>query len=190
MLLSATAVRPEVAYAPPTDVVTDPSAAEAWMAALPPVVRQRLQVRLLSIYRGMPVAAQLAVQRSIIARGGIPKVTPVLDGLGDFNWGTTLVTLASVSAQVFNAASAGRLQKDIAEGAQSTSAQIAQAQIEASQQAQLALIDAQKQAVALKAQQTAQTSATMREYLPYILGGAGALALVFVVIKARSKRTP
>lgn len=182
MTLSATAIKPSVSYAPPAMVTSDPAVAEAWFLALPPLVQKRLEEKLTAIYHGLPPAVQLAIQRDIIASGEKVVINPTVDGLGQ--WGTTLVALANVGASIFNTVASGRLQKDIAAGADSTQTQIAAAQAEANKQAQLALIEAQTEAVRLKAQQTAVSQATFRSYLPYILAGAGVLGLAFVAIKA------
>lgn len=191
-MLSATADHPEVAYAPPAAAVSDPAAADAWINSLPESARLLLEKRLTEIYRSLPPAVQLDIQRDIISRGGVPPITPALDGLGALgaDWGTALVALANVGASLYNVAASNRLQQSIAEGAQSTSAQIEAAQIEASKQAQLAMIEAQKQAVAAKAVNVANVQAAFKPYIPAILGGIGLLGLVFVLVKARSKRTP
>ncbi len=134
MVLSATAVQPAVNYA------TDPAAVDAWLMSLPDQVRIRFQNRLTAIYRGLPPATQLAIQRSLIAKGVKPVISPTVDGMEQ--WGATAVALANVGASLFNAYQSGSLQKDIAEGAQNTSAQIAAAQAQANKEAALAMIEA------------------------------------------------
>ena len=190
MTLSATAVQPVVSYALPAQATQDPAAAEAWMASLPLAVQQDLQQQLTDTYHSLPPTTQLEVQRIIIEKGGVPEFSPTvdgLDGLGD--WGSAIVALAQVGAAVFNLNRSIGLQKDIAAGAQATSAQLAQAQIDAGAKAQSQLVDAENQAVKAKAVLNAQSQATMAANMPYILGGVGALALVIILIKFR-KRTP
>lgn len=190
-MLSATADHPDVSYAPPATVTQDPVAAQDWVNSLPEGTRQRLEARLAAIFRSLPPILQLEVQRKIVADGGTPAFPTPVDGLGGIgDIGGALVALAQVGASIFNAHQASSLQQSIAEGAQSTSAQIAAAQAQANKEAQLAMIAAQTEAVKLKAVSTAQTKSAILSYMPAILGGVGVLALVFVIIKARSKRTP
>jgi hypothetical protein len=194
MITSAVARDPKISYELPPGVLMDPEAAEAWIMSLPPGPRATLQARLTAIYKGMPPAAQFAIQRALIAAGHIPPVQPSLDGVrGLGQWGTLVGALVQVGAGLYNNKQMMNLQEEMQSNSLAQNAQIAAAQLEAQKEAQLALIDAQTQAAKIAAAAGVQagsvySAATTARMPYYILGGVAVLGLgAFMYFKLRKK---
>jgi len=186
-MLSATAYVDErmPTYEPPPNVLSDPESAEAWILSLPAQARTNLTKRLAQIYQGLPAAAQLAIQRAIIADGHTMPVSPTVDGLGQ--WGALITAVSQIGTTLYTSKMQNNLTEDLQSNALAQNAQIAAARLEAEKQTQLALIQAQREAAQLASASSSATTALFASYMPYYLaGGVAVLGLgIFLYLRTR-----
>lgn len=157
---------------------------EAWFMDLPPLVRGKLGQQIELIVAGLPPDDRFRLSKLLSA---LNRGNPLPSNLGLGQWGAVITGIAQIGAGMWSGHEQMNLQEQLAAQQLTAQGQQSQAAIEASTRLQMALIDAQKEAQRLAAEQSAGTSQALISTLKPVAIAAGIALVVGTVIYLRKR---